>query len=380
MENFIAMNPTALHFGKGVVSDLGSTTRIYGQKVLLVYGKGSVVKNGVYDAVKEQLIAAGATIFEYSGIRSNPVIDDVDAAAKLGRDNKIDVIVAVGGGSVIDSAKFISLAIPLQNKAWDILEYKVKPRAAVPLIAVLTLAATGTEMNGFAVVQNNETKQKPGYYSPFIYPRHSFLDPAYTISVPADYTAFGIVDLVAHCLEGYFGKGDAPLSDLFAVAVMSEAMVAGPRLMKDPGNYDLRARIMYAATCALNGLILYGKPGGDWGTHGLGHTLSVLYDVPHGASLSIAFPAWMKLYSQIDAQKVAVLGLSLFGTHTAEEAIAGFENFFRSLNCPVRLADINIGQEKRQEFVENLKVNKVSGGNLKLSETEYGKLFDLMLG
>jgi alcohol dehydrogenase YqhD (iron-dependent ADH family) len=379
MENFVAMNPTALHFGKGVISDLGATTKIYGQKVLLVYGKGSVVKNGIYAAVIDQLKGVGATIFEYSGIKSNPIIDDVDAAAKLGRDNNVDVIVAVGGGSVIDSAKFISLAIPIQNKAWDILEYKVKPRIAVPLIAVLTLAATGTEMNGFAVVQNNETKQKPGYYSPFIYPRHSFLDPAYTISVPADYTAFGIVDLIAHCLEGYFGKGEAPLSDLFAVAIMSEAMVCGPRLMKALDNYDLRARIMYAATNALNGLIMYGKAGGDWGTHGLGHTLSVLYDVPHGASLSIAFPAWMKLYAESDSQKVAVLGLSLFGTQTAEEAIAGFERFFRSLNSPVRLADINIGKEKRQEFINNLSVNKVTGGNLKLTEVEYGRLFDLML-
>ncbi|MEI6764280.1 MAG: iron-containing alcohol dehydrogenase [Bacteroidota bacterium] len=379
MENFVAMNPTALHFGKGVISDLGATTKIYGQKVLLVYGKGSVVKNGIYATVVDQLKGAGATVFEYSGIKSNPIIDDVDAAAKLGRDNNVDVIVAVGGGSVIDSAKFISLAIPIQNKAWDILEYKVKPRVAVPLIAVLTLAATGTEMNGFAVVQNNETKQKPGYYSPFIYPRHSFLDPAYTISVPADYTAFGIVDLIAHCLEGYFGKGEAPLSDLFAVAIMSEAMVCGPRLMKALDNYDLRARIMYAATNALNGLIMYGKPGGDWGTHGLGHTLSVLYDVPHGASLSIAFPAWMKLYSESDSEKVAVLGLSLFGTQTAEEAIAGFERFFRSLNSPVRLSDINIGKDKRQEFINNLSVNKVTGGNLKLTEVEYGRLFDLML-
>lgn len=379
MENFVAMNPTALHFGKGVIEDLGATTKIYGSKILLVYGKGSVVKNGVYKAVMDQLATAGATVIEYSGIKSNPVIDDVDAAAKLGRDNHVDMIVAVGGGSVIDSAKFISLAIPIQNKAWDILEYKVKPRIAIPLIAVLTLAATGTEMNGFAVVQNNETKQKPGYYSPFIYPRHSFLDPAYTISVPADYTAFGIVDLIAHCLEGYFGKGEAPLSDLFAVAIMSEAMECGPRLMKALDNYDLRARIMYAATNALNGLIMYGKPGGDWGTHGLGHTLSVLYDVPHGASLSIAFPAWMKLYSETDPRKVAVLGMSLFGTHTPDEAIAGFENFFRSLKSPVRLADINIGPDKRQEFINNLAVNKVTGGNLKLTEVEYGRLFDLML-
>ena len=178
MENFIISNPTSLHFGRNVIAGLPEVMKNFGKRVLLVCGKNSVKANGIYDEVMRQLQLSGASVFEYSGIKSNPVISDVDAAAELGRKNNVDLIVALGGGSVIDSAKIIALAIPIKNKAWDLFEYKVKPTAAVPLIAILTLAATGTEMNAFAVVQNDETKQKPGYYSPYIFPRHSFLDPA----------------------------------------------------------------------------------------------------------------------------------------------------------------------------------------------------------
>jgi alcohol dehydrogenase YqhD (iron-dependent ADH family) len=378
MENFAINNPTILHFGRNVIAGLPEVMKNFGKRVLLVYGKNSVKTNGIYDEVLAQLQLSGATVFEYSGIKSNPVISDVDAAAALGRTNKVDVIVAVGGGSVIDSAKIIALAIPIKNQAWDLFEYKVKPTSAIPLIAVLTLAATGTEMNAFAVVQNDETKQKPGYFSPYIFPRHSFLDPAYTASVPANYTAYGITDLIAHSLEGYFGAGETTLTDRFIFSIISEAIEFGPLLMDDLQNYHYREKIMFAATCALNGTTAFGKKTGDWGVHGIGHALSMLYDVPHGASLSIAYPAWMKHFKSEIEPSLILLGNNVFGVDSADDTIACFEQFFNQIGSPVRMHEVGLGatpdDKEIDALIENLLVNKVSGSHYKLGVEDYRQI------
>lgn len=378
MENFIINNPTNLHFGRNIIHGLPEVMKNFGKRVLLVYGKNSIKSNGVYDEVMKQLKLSGSIVFEYSGIKSNPVISDVDAAAEIGRKNKIDVIVAVGGGSVIDSAKIIALAIPLKNKAWDMFEYKVKPTTAVPLIAVLTLAATGTEMNAFAVVQNDVTKQKPGFYSPHIFPKHSFLDPAFTISVAANYTAYGITDLIAHALEGYFGIGETTLTDKFIFSIINEAIEYGPLLMDDLENYHYREKIMFAATCALNGMTAYGKKSGDWGVHGMGHALSVLYDIPHGASLSIIYIAWMKHFKDAIEPSLILLGNNVFDVDTADETIACLEDFFIKIGSPVRMHEVGLSQtaDKKEidAIIENLILNKVSGYHYKLKTEDYRQI------
>jgi alcohol dehydrogenase YqhD (iron-dependent ADH family) len=253
MENFTIYNPVRVHFGKDVLDKLGATVSSYGKKVLLVYGQGSIHRNGVYDKVMEQLSAVGCSVWEYHGIRSNPVIEDVDGAAAVGREQGAEVVLAVGGGSVIDSAKVIAAAIPIEGPAWDLLSRKVKPASALPVITVLTLAATGTEMNPFAVVQNEALGIKTSFTSPYSFPVHSFLDPSFTLSVDAKYTGYGIADLMAHALEAWFGKGDSPLADKVVLSILEEAMDAGPLLMQKLKDYNLRARIMYAATLALNG-------------------------------------------------------------------------------------------------------------------------------
>ena len=379
MENFTAYIPTKLHFGKDVINNMSNVASTFGKKALLVYGKNSIKTNGIYQQVTQQLAKAGIEFVEYHGIKSNPIVEDVDSAAELGRKHNVDMIVAVGGGSVIDSAKIISVTIPVNNNAWDFVVGKVKAKTAIPIIAVLTLAATGTEMNPFAVVQNHTTGQKFGYGSPLVFPKHSFLDPSYTVSVPANYTAYGIADLIAHCFEAYFGKGDSQLSDKIITSIIKEGMEAGSKLMHDLSNYDLRARVMFAATMALNGMTTWGKVSGDWGVHSIGHTLSLLYDVPHGASLSIAYPAWFKLIKQRNPEKIAILFKDLFNEDNIDKGIEKLENFFKSINCPVRLSEINIDKSaKKNEIFKALKVGMAGGSVFELSENNYNSLIELM--
>ena len=377
MENFISHNPTSLHFGKGVIETIGRTVKPLGSKVLLVYGKGSVKRSGLYDRIITQLNQAGATIFEYDGIQPNPLVEDVDKAAAIGRENNVDYILAVGGGSVIDSAKIISITIPVTHSAWKFYEYKAKPVKAVPLIAVLTLAATGTEMNPFAVLQNPETGRKDGYGSPLCFPVHSFLDPEVTYTVPADYTAYGIADLMAHCFENFFSVSECSLSDRFIAAIIADAMEWGPKLMDNLHGYEERAAIMYDATMALNTMTGNGKGGGDWGVHGMGHILSLLHGVPHGASLSIIFPAWMKHLNKKAEKQISRLGSLLFGNGDVDATILRFEEFFARIGSPVRLSQVGIGEEKFEEIIQLMIRNKVEGRSYKLAEDDYRKIMEL---
>jgi len=378
MENFTIYNPTKLHFGSNVTGKLGKTISAYGNKILLIYGKNSIKENGIYNQIITQLKSVNADIFEYSGIKSNPVIEDVDAASRLGRNNNVDLVLAVGGGSVIDSAKVISVGIPVSHSAWDFFSGLKKPHKSVPLIAVLTLAATGTEMNPYAVIQNYKTKQKLGWGNLLCFPKHSFLDPQFTLSVPKNYTAYGIADIVAHCLEAYFGKGEAQLSDSIVISIINEAFKDGPSLLNDLKNYLLREKIMYAATLALNGITMAGRTGGDWGVHDIGHVLSLLYDTPHGASLTIAYPAWLKIMKDRIPERISDLGYKLFGVRTPEETIICFEDFFQQLGCPVRLEEADIAKEKKQQIYDTLLLNRVNGMNHKLDEEDIKVIVELM--
>ena len=377
MENFIINTPTILHFGKNVVQELGKTLAKYGNKVLLIYGKGSIKSNGIYQQIIDQFNLYNIQHVEYQGIKANPIIEDVDKAAEFGRKNNVDVILAVGGGSVIDTAKIVSIAIPINNPAWEFFEAKIKPEKSIPLFTVLTFAGTGTEMNSFAVSQNLQTQQKLGYGNDLIYPKHSFLDPQYTFTVPKDQTAYGIVDLIAHCLEAYFGGGEATLSDRFVYSIIREAVDYGPDLLNNLMDYELRAKIMYAATSALNKLTFYGRSSTDWGVHSIGHILSLLYDLPHGATLSIAYPAWLKLFEDRIPKRIIELGENLFGVKTTKETISGFESFFKSMSCPIRLSNTGIKYDKKT-ILETMKLNKVSGFTHKISVEDYNKIIEFL--
>lgn len=370
MYNFIAFNPVKLHFGKNVVKDLGSAASTLGKKALLVYGGGSVLRNGSYKDTLDQLKTQGIQITEFNGIKPNPRVEDVMEAARIGRDAEVDMVVAVGGGSVIDSAKIIAICIADNSDAWEVMTGKHEPSGAKPLIAVLTLAATGTEMNAVAVLQNEKTMEKIGYRNELEYPVHSFLDPSYTQSVPADYTAFGIVDLVAHALEAWFGKGEASLSDRFVISVIKEAMEYGPALMNNLESYELRASIMWAATNALNNTTMYGRVSGDWGVHALGHVLSFLYDTPHGATLSVIYPAWMRVQEERAGDRIIQLGKELFGVSTVDETIEALKAFFKSLGSPVNCQEAGIDLSKKDEILNLMNRNKAEGINFKLSDED----------
>lgn len=378
MENFVTYNPVKLHFGVNVIDTLGETVKQYGNRVLLIYGKGSVKTFGYYDQVIAQLEKAELEIFEYSGIKPNPIIEDVEKATLLGRENNIDVIVALGGGSVIDSAKVMSLSIATGENPWDYMSWKLTPQKAIPLVTVLTLAATGTEMNAAAVVQNQHTGQKNGFVNPLMFPKNSFLDPKFTVSVPRNYTAFGVVDLIAHAMEAFFGQGEPSITDQITIDIIKDAMKWGPLLLDDLTNVDLRTKIMLDATLALNGLTNYGKKSGDWGVHGLGHELSLLFDTPHGASLSIVYPAWLKLQKDRIPERIIMLGKGLFNSDNVDDTIKNFISFFQKVDSPVCMDEIKINPEQKIDIINQFNKNKVSGMHHSLNNEDYEILVEFM--
>ncbi|NOY36939.1 MAG: iron-containing alcohol dehydrogenase [Chlorobi bacterium] len=379
MKNFVAHNPVTLHFGKGCTDTLGEVVSRYGKKVMLVLGKGSAKKYGYYDIVMRQFNAVKCEVIEFSGIKPNPLAADVDRAVKLARENSVEIIVALGGGSVIDSAKIMSLCIPEDLKAWNVMTGDAEPRSSLPLITVLTLAATGTEMNAAAVLQDHNAGEKRGLRHPLNYPKHSFLDPSFTKTVSREYTAYGIADLIAHSLEAFFGDSDVSITDRFVAEIIKDAMHWAPLVLENPGNYDYRANIMLDATFALNEITLYGRTTGDWGVHTVGHVLSLLYDVPHGASLSIIYPAWLKLQKKRIPERIAKLGELVFNTTNIDQIIQKFIKFFVFINSPVYLTDIGIDNTYKNDIVKQLSKNAASGMVHKLNNEDYHALVGFMM-
>lgn len=378
MENFVIYNPTKVFFGKNSIEKFHKNFPQDIQNVLFLYGQGSIKQNGIYDQVVGQMKLAGLQWVEYSGIQPNPVIEHVREAVKIVKSHKLQAIIAVGGGSVIDSAKAIAAAAPADTDPWDLFTGKFKPTEALPIFSVLTLAATGSEMNSFAVVQNQSAMLKGSFGSPLVYPAMSFLDPTYTFSVSREQTGYGITDLCAHAMEAFFGGGEAILSDRFVASIIQEAIIAGPALLNDLNNYELRARIMYAATMALNNLTIYGRTSGDWAVHGIGHELSLLYNLPHGATLSVVYPAWLRLMSERIPQRISRFGVLVFGTGVHKDVIRKTEQMFESFNSPVRLHQLGIQHIDKTQIIRQLENNEVSGYEHTLSPEDYPVLLEYM--
>jgi alcohol dehydrogenase YqhD (iron-dependent ADH family) len=327
MEIFSLHNPTKIHFGKDSIQKLGDELKQTGKKALILMGKGSVKKYGIYDQLIQVLDTSGIEYVVYEGIKSNPIYQHADEAVALAKQHKVDMLIALGGGSVIDSAKAVAMGYYHDGSVWDFYMGKVKPQQALPLFTILTLAATGTEMNAATVIQDTETGMKKGFGNPLLYPKVSILDPTYTFSVNKAYTAYGISDLIAHCLEVYFSKGENKLSSLYIASILRLAIETAPKVLENPEDYEARALTMWLATNALNGTLGVGRGGGDWGVHGFEHSLSVLYDIPHGAGLSIVYPAWLKHFKSQNVERISFLGREVFqipSTESLENQANGF--------------------------------------------------------
>ncbi|GGP09761.1 iron-containing alcohol dehydrogenase [Oceanobacillus neutriphilus] len=389
MENFIYHNPTKLIFGKGQIEKLSGEIRPYGSRILIVYGGGSIKRNGIYDRVLEELEKINAEIFELSGVEPNPRVSTVREGVRICREQKIDFILAVGGGSTIDCTKAIAVGAVTDADMWDVVTKKEKPAGALPFGTILTLAATGSEMNSGSVITNWETNEKHGWGSPYTYPRFSILDPVHTFSVPHDQTIYGLVDMMSHVLEHYFHhEENTPIQDRWCEGILLTLIDVGPKLLADPENYAYRSTAMLGGTLALNNMLNLGYRG-DWATHNLEHAVSAVHDIPHGGGLAILFPNWMKhVLDENNVQRFKQFAVRVFGVDTrgksdkvvALEGIDCLREFWNKLGAPSRLADYNIDESTVKEMAEKTVIANSTFGNYRsLTKKDSLEIFEASL-
>lgn len=350
MLNFTFQNPTRIVFGEGQIKELKQLVPA-GSRVLLTYGGGSIKHNGVYDQVKTAL--KDFTVFEFGGIEPNPSYETLSKAVALVHAEQIDFLLAVGGGSVVDGTKYIAAAARYQGDGWDILSKPVKLKAAVALGCVLTLPATGSESNGFAVITKQATQQKLSFGSPLVYPQFAVLDPTVTYSLPAKQLANGVVDAYIHVMEQYLTYPvGAAVQDRFAEGLLLTLLEFGPKAIAAPQDYNIRANLMWTATMALNGLIGVGVPQ-DWSTHMIGHQLTALYGLDHAQTLAIVLPAVMQQQREQKREKLLQYGRRVFNLQhqdeerLIDETISHTRAFFEQMGVPTRLADYGINADAK---------------------------------
>jgi hypothetical protein len=361
MKNFVFYNPTKILFGKGLLNKTGSEILNVGaKKILLLYGRGSIFKNGVYDAVINSLKSNGIDFVEVGGIKPNPTLSKVNEAIEFARRNKVDSILAVGGGSVIDSAKAIAAGYYYHNDVWDFFERKSAVKEALPIFVVLTISATGSEMNSGGVITNEKEQKKWAFGSPLLFPKFSIIDPTVQFSLPWSQTANGVIDAMAHVFELYFnGFDETDIQDEIAEGILRTLIKHSQILHDDPSNYESRSQIAWSATLALNGLNSAGRGRGDWASHMIEHSLSAFYDIAHGEGLGIILPAWMEYLYENDIYKFSRFAEKVFYINVSDKKKQAFEginelkNFISSLNKPTRLREIGIKEEDIPKIAEN---------------------------
>lgn len=386
MQNFDFHNPTRLILGKDTIPELGKYIAEYGnKKVLLLYGKGSIMKNGVYDQVVKSLKDHGIEYVEMSGVKPNPVLSKVVETVALMKKEKVDAIVAVGGGSVLDTSKISAASYYYEGNPWDFYEHKVVPEKALPIYGVLTISATGSEMNSGGVITNEEEKKKWGWSSKVTFPRLSIVDPSVQKSLPVNQTVNGAVDTLSHVFEAYFGgTNDTLMQDELSEGIIRTTMECVRTLIKYPNDYEARANLAWAATLALNGLNGLGRKG-DWASHSIEHSISAYYDIAHGEGLAIVFPAWMAYVCKYDVDKFARFGEKIFGIkedtneESAIKAIEAYKDFLREIGAPVSLKERNITDEKIEEMSKNALLRGSIGSLLKLTSNDVYEILKLAL-
>ena len=365
MQNFDYMTPTRLIFGKDSIQKLPEVMRPLGKRVLMTYGGGSIKKLGLYDRVRELL--KDFEIFELPGIQPNPkynpsVLDGV----RICKEQKIDVILAVGGGSVLDCSKAISTGACYDGDPWDLITYKAKAQKALPIVDILTLAATGSEYDCGGVISRTETNDKVGYMDPLLFPVCSILDPVYTFSVSKKQTAAGCADAMNHTIEQYFAADTTLLNDGFCESMLKSLMVNARKCLDNPEDYTARAEFMLCCTYGCNGILSLGNSYSGWPCHGIEHALSAYYDITHGEGLAIITPRWMRhILSEKTIDRFVKYGINVFGIDAslpkqeiAEKAIDATYKFFESINIPMHLREVGIDDSRIGEMAHHIAVNE----------------------
>lgn len=365
MQNFNYCTPTRLIFGEGVIKDLPEVMSHYGKKILLTYGGGSIKKIGLYDKVLELL--KGYEIYELPNIMPNPkynpsVLDGV----KMCKQHNIDVILSVGGGSVLDCSKAIAGGAKYDGEPWDLITYKAETKDALPIVDIITLAATGSEYDAGGVISRTETNDKTCYSDPHLYPEVSFLDPTYTFTVSKKQTAAGVADAMNHIFEQYFCEDSTLLNDGFMEAGLRSLMINGRKCLENPKDYNARAEMMLVCTYGCNGIYCLGNSESGWPCHGMEHALSAYYDITHGEGLAIITPRWMKhILSEKTVDRFVKYGINVFGIDgsldkmaIANKAIDETYKFFESINIPMHLKDVGIDESRIDEMAKHVADNE----------------------
>lgn len=361
MENFQYCIGTNILFGKDQISNLPDIVKTEGNKVLLAYGGGSIKRIGLYDKVKELL--SDCEIYELSGIEPNPKLESVEAGAELCKRHGAEVVLAVGGGSVIDCSKAIAAAALYDGEPWKLITGEAAIGQALPLIAIPTMAATGSEMDAGGVISNPATHEKRGFFSQHVLPKASILDPTYSFTVPAYHTAAGSADILSHLLEQYFVSKNTFMSDLLVESVMKTIIKYAPVAIAEPDNYEARAQLLWASNIADNATLSNGNGFCVFGVHAIEHELSAYYDITHGAGLAILTPRWMRYvlerHPETVAPRFAHYARSVWGMNDGDDlalaakAIEATEEFLHSLPIPRSLEEAGIGTEHFEDMAEH---------------------------
>ena len=366
MKNFEFQNPTKIIFGRGTEEKAGDEVAVFSKNILLHFGSGSIKASGLYDRVTTSLKKAGVTWVELGGVQPNPRLSLVYEGIKLCKENKLGFILAVGGGSVIDSAKAIAMGSVIEGDVWDFYLGKGAPVAALPIGTVLTIPAAGSEASTGTVITNEDGWLKRAVNSELIYPRFSILNPELAFSLPKFQVACGTADIMAHLMERYFTNvSHVEFTDRLLEATMKTLISQSPLVMKNPQDYDAWSEMMWAGTIAHNNLLDTGRTG-DWASHDIEHEISGIYDVAHGAGLAVVFPAWMKHVLQHDLNRFVQWSVRVWNVEmdvfnpeaVARAGIERMEEFFRSLGLGTQLADLGIQDNRIDEMAD-----KCTSGN-----------------
>ncbi len=386
MYNFVFSNPTKIIFGKDTEDMVGKEVKNIGKKILLHYGGGSIKKSGLYKKVTDSLREEGIEYVELGGVLPNPRLSLVYQGIKLCKENNIDAILAVGGGSVIDSAKAIGIGYYYNGDVWDFYLKKSWPEKMLPLGVVLTIPAAGSETSGGSVITKEEDKLKKDTGGDCMRPRFCILNPELNYSLPWYQTACGLADMLAHVMERYFTDAEnTDLTDRLCEATMKTIINNGYRVLDEPNNYDIRAEILLSGTIAHNDILGLGR-GGDWASHGMEHEISALCDVAHGAGLSIVFPAWMKYVYNDNPQKFVQFANRVFNIdinhenpeETVLNGIKALEVFFTTMKLPTRLSNIKFDTTQNNLMAQKATKDYGTIGSFKkLNASDVEKIYNL---